>query len=216
VELFAVLSAFTVIIMLVLAYVFFREGLFTALTMAFNLLIAGVVAFNFFEPMASMAEPFLQNTFLEGYEDPFFMVSLFCGTLALLRFCTNSMANCVVDYHPALNQGGAVVVALLTGYLLSGFLVCMLQTLPWQVDFLGFDHKVDAQSAGKARRFFPPDRVWLAAMRRIGTGRLGYPEGPSFDPTGSFSLRYAQLRRYKSSPPKEAAPLPAGGSGGKT
>jgi len=42
----------------------------------------------------------------------------------------------------------------------------------------------------------PPDRVWLALMRRASTGPFRQGEDPGFDPGGSFEQRYARLRRY--------------------
>ena len=43
-----------------------------------------------------------------------------------------------------------------------------------------------------------PDRVWLAMMHRMGQDNLSWGEGSvTFDPDGTFPLRYSRLRRYK-------------------
>ncbi len=183
----------TVLIMAVVAYAFWREGLLTALTTACNIFFAGLVAFGFWEPIAAQVGPALNDTFLHGYEDAICLVAIFALTLAGLRYVTNNLANAHLEYYPALRQGGAVVFGLIAGYLAAGFLLCVLQTLPWQVNFLQFDYK---NSAGpKSPRLLPPDHVWLALMR----GAM-----PGFDPEATFELRYARYRRYT----EDREPLP--------
>jgi hypothetical protein len=169
-------------------YAFWREGLLTALTTAVNVYLAGLVAFGFWEPIAAQLGPALSGSFLQGYEDAICLVTLFALTLGLLRYLTNNLANAHLEYHPLLRQGGTVVFGLLTGYLAAGFLLCVLQTLPWQVNFLQFDYRVDKNAGGaQATRLLPPDHVWLALMR--GAMR-------DFDPRATFELRYARYRRY--------------------
>ncbi len=186
----------TVLIMGGVTYAFWREGLLTALTTACNIFLAGLVAFGFWEPIAAQLGPALADTFLHGYEDAICLVTLFALTLGLLRYLTNNLANAHLEYHPLLRQGGTLVFGLLTGYLASGFLLCVLQTLPWQVNFLQFDYRVEKNAGGaKTPRVLPPDHVWLALMR----GAM-----PGFDPDATFELRYARYRRYDEN--REALP----------
>jgi hypothetical protein len=160
-----------------------------------NVFAAGLVAFNFWEPIAAELDPLLAGTFLHGYEDSVCLVLLFALTLGLLRLATNNLANRMVEYHPVLQQGGSVVCGLITGYLASGFLLCALQMLPWHHNFMGFEGKVNPDAAGaKFRRVLPPDRVWLALMHRAGLGPLTR-EVPTFDADGSFEDRYQRNRR---------------------
>ena len=63
---------------------------------------------------------------------------LFLVTLALLRGLTNSLAATEMDFPPAVQQGGAAFFGVVTGYLVAGFLVCAIQTLPLSERFLGF------------------------------------------------------------------------------
>ncbi len=183
-----VVGFLTVLIMGGVTYAFWREGLLTALTTAVNVFLAGLVAFGFWEPIAAQVGPALAGSFLQGYEDAICLVTLFALTLGLLRFLANNLANTHLEYHPLLRQAGTVVFGMLTGYLAAGFLVCVLQTLPWQVNFLQFDYRVEQNAGGpKATRLLPPDHVWLALMR----GAM-----PGFDPDASFELRYARYRRY--------------------
>ena len=190
-------SLLTLAIMGGVTYAFWQEGLLTALTTAVNVFLAGLVAFAFWEPLAGLLGPMFAGSFLEGYEDALSLVFLFAVALGLLRLAVNNLANAHLEYHPLLRQGGTVVFGLLTGYLASGFLLCVLQTLPMQVNFLQFDYRVEKNAGGaKTPRVLPPDHVWLALMR----GAM-----PGFDPDGTFELRVralpAQRRRPQTAVP---------------
>jgi hypothetical protein len=201
------LGTLTVVIMLGVAYAFLQEGVLTAFTMLCNVFLAGLVAFNLWEPCAAELDPLVAGTFLHGYEDSFCLVLIFTLTLGLLRWTTNSLANLHPEYNPVLDQAGAAVFGLVTGYLVAGFLVCVLQTLPWHENFMNFDPKVDRDSPkAKARRILPPDRVWLALMHRASVGPFFQADDREFDPGGSFEVRYARKRRYADSSPETAAP----------
>jgi hypothetical protein len=191
----------------VVAYAFLHEGLLTAFCMLCNTIIAGLVAFNYFEPVALELEEWFAGTFLTGFEDCFGLMALFCGTLLVLRVAVNKLADEDLDLHARIQQVGSGLCGLLTGYLASGFLVCVFQTLPWSEDFMGFQYRVDPSEQGhQLRRYLPPDRVWLAMMHRAGLYPLSKDDPPSpFDPDGSFEARYARQRR---TPADEPAPTP--------
>jgi hypothetical protein len=195
------LIVFTVVLMLALAYAFVREGLLTALSMTANVFLAGLVAFNFFEPLAdTLDELMLEGSFLEGYADYLSLVLLFAVSLGVLRWATNNLATSEMDLPPLLQQGGALVCGLLAGYLLAGFLLSAMQTLPVPQNFMGFESTVQTPEK-PVRRVLPPERVWLALMHRAGLGPLSWGTGPTFDHDGNFELRYNKLRRYKQEAP---------------
>ena len=204
------LAFLTIVIMLAVAYAYLREGMFTACAMCINVFAAGLVAFNFWEPLADFLDPLLSENFLAGYEDSLCLVFLFCITLGLLRLATNNMAHKEIEYPPALLRGGAAAFGLVTGYLVAGFLVCVLQTLPWHQNFMGFQYEHSKDSPVPfARKYLPPDRVWLALMHRAGAyafanyedERVYDPQSPyerylTFDRSSNFELRYGRYRRY--------------------
>jgi hypothetical protein len=188
-----ILVAVTILIMLVVAGMLAIEGLFGACAMCFNILFAGLVAFNFFEPIASALEPHLAGTKALGYEDSLCLIFLFWGTLGLLRVATNFIASTEVAFHPIVQRVGGAAFGLIAGYLVSGFLVAAFQTLPLEEKFLGYEPRVE-ETRG-FRRYFPADRVWLAMMHRAGSGAFERTS-ETFDPDGTFTARYARYRRY--------------------
>jgi hypothetical protein len=203
------LGFLTIVIMVLVAYAYSREGLFTACTMAINVLLAGFVAFNFWEPLAALLDPSLAGSFLHGYEDAFCLIALFAVALGSLRVLTNNLAPSRIEFGGYVQTGAGIFFGLITGYLVSGFLICTLQTLPWHENFMFFEPKYEAGPEHLVRHVLPPDRVWLALMHRAGAyafsnredSRLGssssyYERYLTFDKYGTFELRYARYRRY--------------------
>ncbi len=189
------LGFFTFIIMLAGVYAFWRQGVLPAFAMTVNILLAGLIAFNFFEPIAEQLDSMLADSFLHGYEDSICLVALFSATLAFLRWASNELIHTIIHYNPILQQGGAVLFGLLAGYLVAGFLTCVAQTLPANEHFLQLDPLVKVDSSGKiSHRILPADRVWLALMHRASKAAFDWEE-TTFDPDGSFELRYAHERR---------------------
>lgn len=201
------LAIITILIMLGVAYVYLGEGLFTAFTMFCGVMAAGLFTFNFWEPIANALGGAVSGTFLAGYEDALVMVFLFAAVLGGFRVIANNFAPFQVEYHALLQSLGGAFFGLLTGYLVTGFLICVLQTLPWKQEFgLGFS----PEPGGGLRQVLPPDQVYLAMMYRAGAYAFSNTEGPgtpkesdpyadqyqTFDKYGNFELRYARFRRY--------------------
>jgi hypothetical protein len=195
------LIAITIAIMLIVAYTHMKEGIFTATCMLINALLAGLIAMNFWEPIATTVESIVQRSILQGYEDFFVLIFLYAISLGGLRALAGGLNNTEVEFVPMFNQLGAGAVALITGYLISGFLICAMETLPWNRNFLGFEPYTETESA--IRRYFPPDRVWLALMHRAGATNLSRgPGSPTFDADGAFESNFLRFRRYSDGPPE--------------
>ena len=218
----------TVLVMGIVAYAQFKESVLTSFVMLVNVVIAGVVACNFFEPLADTDIV----KFMNGAEDFVMLILLFAATLAALRWATNSVAPTEIDYHPMMSQVGSILCGLVTGYLVAGFLVVAVQTLPLDEHFMGFEAEIttapsyaylhhggdatgekretaaDKQGGESLRRILPPDRIWLAMMQRASYGGLGDSDRDAkngFDPYCNFPLRYERYRRYGDSTAKPDA-----------
>lgn len=210
----------TVIFMLILGIAYWRAGVFTAFCMFASILLAGVITFNFWEPLANLLEPALKDTPIKGFEDFIVMAGLFIVTLLILRVVVNLLNSHRIEYHAVLDQFGGAFVGLLAGYFLSGFLICAVETLPLHENFLGFEPKSEKDSI--LRAVMPSDRAWLALMRQVGSGAFGrrlnpvpdedLPYGPyhTFDPKENFEERYRYLRRHGNNRPPLRMPRKSG------
>ena len=190
------LVAFTLIVTLIVAYSAFQEGVLPAIANLVNICLAGLVAFEFFEPIAGSLEDTFRGTAFAGLEDSLSLFLLFAPTLGALRYLTINLAPQEVELPALFQQVGAGAIALVSGYLLAGFLVVFLQMLPLGEHFLDFQYQAEP-TASKVRTFLPPDRVWLSMMNRAGAGPFSQADAVTFDPEGTFGLRYGRLRRYK-------------------
>jgi uncharacterized membrane protein required for colicin V production len=194
----------TVAIMLACGWAQYRNGLFSACAMLISVFIAGLVAFGFFEPIANMLEPVFQENALAGTEDMIALTLLFSVTLGALRVAANTLAPDLIEQNGILQYFGGAAVGVVTGYFVAAFLICTMQTLPLDERFLGFEPR--SSSEPFYRTFFPGDRVWLSLMRHAGAAPLAWKEDPdavgtpvdrfqTFDPKGTFELRYLRYRR---------------------
>ncbi len=189
------LVGLTLLVMGLVAVAHFREGLFSALTTLINFLLAAVVAFNFWEPLADILDPLLQGIWLAGFEDWLTLVSLFGLSYLLLRLLTAQITDATIAIPAPFQELGGAALGLLTGYLLAGFLLCTTETLPWPEDFLGFGPR--SVQEPPSRRWLPSDRAWLSLMRHLSTHALANQDErlDTSDPWETFELRYLKYRR---------------------
>jgi hypothetical protein len=196
---------FSILIMLIVGYAQCREGLFAAVTLLINVILAGIFTFHFWEPLADALDSLFAGGMLAGYEDALVLSILFTIFLIPLRLVSGKLIGKATGLSGYAQQVGGGVFGILTGYLVAGFLVCVLQTLPWHENFLDFTTRVPGEPT--LRSFMPPDRVWLAAMRHAGAVPLAwktheeddeppYDRYQTFDSGGTFELRYLRYRRY--------------------
>jgi hypothetical protein len=198
--------------MLAVGYAYLREGIFTGFCMLFNTFLAGLVAFNFWEPLADLMDAPLADSFLHGYEDLICLIGLFCVTLGVLRTVTNAVAPLELKFPSLLRQLGGFIFGVANGYLVAGFFLCVLQTLPWHENFMFFPAPgKDVEARAGLSRVLPSDLAWLALMHKAGAYAFANNEDPdpniaeqgspyakyvTFDKYGNFELRYARYRRY--------------------
>jgi hypothetical protein len=193
----------TIVIMLAAAWAQYRNGLFTSVALLMMVLVSGLVAFGFWEPLADLLDIAGQQNLkaMAGTEDMVVLVVLFCVTFGLLRLAYTYLAPEMLDANGKLQHLGAAALGLVIGYFVAGFLICALETLPLDQNFLDFEPRTAGEPGW--RSVFPPDRVWLSLMRQASGGSFRWKEdrtdpdgGPVvFDREGTFELRYLRYRR---------------------
>jgi hypothetical protein len=203
------LGFMTLLFMLFVLYAYLNEDLVTSFSMLCNMFLAGLVTFNFFEPLADLLDPMVHDSVLEGWEDAFCMMAIFIPTFGIFRMITNGLTPIRIEFPTWFQLTGTLFCGCLTTYLAVGLLVCMYQTLPWHENFMYFQAGNDPNSAtASLRRYFPPERLWLALMHRAGAYGLSNSgtttaDADTFDKYATFELRYARYRRYPEPDPKE-------------
>jgi hypothetical protein len=113
------------LLILGMTYALSSEGLWGAALMFFNVLFGGVIAFNFYEPLAKLLAD--NASFLAGFADTFCLLSLFIVATLILRLTTETLAPAMVRFPTPLFHLGRLFFAL----------ACSLATMA--ILLLGFD-----------------------------------------------------------------------------
>ncbi|MFM8707552.1 MAG: CvpA family protein [Planctomycetia bacterium] len=163
-----------------------REGLWRALLMFFNVLVAATVATAWHAPLAGWLEGQLPSyTYLLDFLS---IWGIFCASLALLREATDRLAPTKIEFPKLVERIGVGIPAFLAGWIMMAFTAASLHTAPIPRNVV--------QPTPEARMFLglAPDRKWLAWVR--GSSRWGPFSRPDsvFDERADFILRHADRR----------------------
>jgi hypothetical protein len=165
-------------LILLMTYAISAEGLWGAALMFFNVLFGGLIAFNFYEPLARL----IDSTGIPwGFSDTLSMLGIFCLAVLLLRMTTETLAPAMVRFPVAIYHAGRLFFALATTLVTMAILILSFHTAPVHKKAFGaMDYK-----------YKPPfglglDHYWLGFFQYT-TGDIfaRYGSG-SIDPYGSY------------------------------
>lgn len=148
------------IIVALVTWLVATEGLWGSVLTFFCVVISGLLAMNFFEPLASLLDQ--QIPAWKGQFDFIALVGLFAGFTVGLRELCAYLSPVSIEVFPALYQGGRWAFAAATGYVTMAILLTALHTSMLPRAFLGF--------FPERRNFFEvsaPDRQWLAFTQHV-------------------------------------------------
>ncbi len=214
-------------LILLLTYALSSEGLWGAALMFFNVVFGGLIAFNFYEPLAKL----IDSTGIGwGFSDTLFLLSIFCVSVMLLRMTTETLAPAMVRFPVPVYHAGRVFFALATSLVTMAILVLAFHTAPVHKKIFGaIDYKykppfgmgLDHQWLG----FFQYTTGMIFARYGSGTrdpygeyGRSGNQRVPVrvFDPRATWLLNHQEARPYGQAPilTEESGSADASASGG--
>lgn len=169
---------------------------FTLLAVVF----AGLLAMNFFEPLAELLERSISaSPSWAPRWDVIALVGLFALFALLLRLMTDYVAPRFMPVHPLVHEGGRWGFGVLTGYATMAILLTALHTAPLPREFMGF-----RPERNNLLGLAAPDRQWLGFTQHVSekvftNGRIF--DGPQFTVGRvanrvwpSFPIRYASRR----------------------
>jgi hypothetical protein len=218
----------TAVLILGMTYALMSEGLWGAALMCMNTLFAGLIAFNFYEPLAALLS---QNVdAMSGYADTLCLMVLFIVSLLLLRLTTESLAPAMVRFPMPVYHIGRVLFAFVGSCIAISIVWLAFHTSPVQkkmfgvVDYArkppfgqGLDHKWLAFFQYTTGQTFAK---YLGADYRIDQTSF-YKDSKLFDPAGRWLIDHQNARPYgtdtvpapDTSADAAAAAAPAGGGG---
>jgi uncharacterized membrane protein required for colicin V production len=143
-----------------------REGMWSNAIRLINLVTAGLIAMNFFEPVAKMLEEQVESS-LTYFWDFVALWVIFCVSLLLLRLLTDyTISRVKVRFLNVADNWGSIVFGVLCGWFMVCFTTASLHTAPLARDFL-----YEGFKPGE-RMFFglAPDWQWLGFVRYVSNG----------------------------------------------
>src|SRR4051794_7900955 len=91
-----IVSLGIVVLILGMTYALTSEGLWGAALMFFNVLFAGLIAFNFYEPLATLLDENVSTFY--GMSEALSLLGLFIVGVFLLRLTTETLAPAMVRF----------------------------------------------------------------------------------------------------------------------
>ncbi len=201
------LTAILFVIIFVVAAMLWNEGLWGNAITLVNIVLAGLIATNYFEPLAAILDSQMASfTYFWDFLSFWF---LFVVVFGLMRAVTDKLSQTKVKFKGYVEHPGRVIFALLCGYTFM-CIACMslhLAPLPEHpfggafhqardVDGILYDKELGNSFLGMA-----PDREWLQLTQWLSAGALsrwsefGIWKKRTFDPHDRFLFKYGARRR---------------------
>lgn len=193
---------FLFLIFLITAAAIWFQGLWNIAITLINMILAMLIATNFFEPVASLVEGFAGSvTYLLDF---LVLWVLFAITFAVLRAFTDMLSRRAVKFNLPVEMAGRSILAIWCGYLMVCFVAFSMQMAP-----LGNAEPLGAFASPTGSSFLgmAPERQWLGFMQSRSRGALSrgnfsgkvHPNDQgmnveTFDPNSELPLRYRQRR----------------------
>jgi hypothetical protein len=198
-------------LILLMTYALSSEGLWGAALMFFNVVFGGLIAFNFYEPLARL----IDSTGIGwGFSDTLSLMLIFCVAVLLLRMTTESIAPAMVRFPMPIYHAGRFIFALGTSLVTMAILILAFHVAPVHKKVFGaIDYKykppfgmgLDHQWLG----FFQYTTGEVFARYGSGTrdpfnmyGKSGTQRIPVrvFDPRATWLLNHQEVRPYGEGP----------------
>lgn len=165
------------------------QGLWRCAVTLINLVLAMLIATNFYEPVCNALEGSAFFKSLTYLLDFLMLWVLFAVAFGILRAATDALSETKVTFIMPVEMAGRSLLAAWCAWLVVCFTAFSLHMAP-----LNSVSPLGAWSSPQAPTFIftSPDRLWLAFMHTRSQGALA--GGPVFDPDAQFSLKYHDRR----------------------
>ena len=160
-------------------------GLWSNTITMMNVMLSGLLAFNYFEPLASkLTETWPSFMFIWDF---LCLWMIFIASMVVLRTLTDTLSTVKVRFRRPVDLAGGIIAGLLASWLVVCFTLASLHTAPLAANFMRGDFKPEERMLfGTA-----PDRQWLAFASV--QSRRALSRGEEFNPS-HFGTRYYERR----------------------
>jgi hypothetical protein len=178
------------------------QGLWSSAINVVNITMAGVIATNYFEPLANLVDSSGTNYMM----DSIMLWAVFAVTFIVLRLITQSLSTHDVHFIKPVDLAGRAALGIWAGWVFVCFTAFAMVTAPIGAQPLGSWESPEAKSF----LVFSPERMWMAFAQSRSMGALSNSHSGAdlhqddaqtgsqvFDSKGDFSYKY-YARRKKS------------------
>ncbi len=146
-----------------------REGMWSNALRLINMVTAGLIAMNFFEPLAGFLEEHISSS-MSYFWDFVSLWLLFCVSLLLLRLLTDyTVSRVKVRFLQIVDHWGGIAFGCLCGWFMVCFATASLHTAPLARNFLFDGFKLPGEPE-KNLFGLAPDWQWLGFVRYVSEG----------------------------------------------
>lgn len=188
---------FTLLMLVIFVGVFasiMNEGLWSNAISLINVVIAGLLATNYFEPVANWLEAQVPSG--KMFWDIIAVWGVFAFSFGLMRFATDQVSRYRVRFKAPLERLGGFFFGAWVAWVFLCFTMMTLHTAPLSRNFMFLAFRPEERLLfGLA-----PDRRWLGFMNKMSRTTFSRwpdeddPRRYEFDPYGQFMPKYATRR----------------------
>jgi uncharacterized membrane protein required for colicin V production len=180
-----ILTLLAILLILGIAYFQVTQGVFSALITAFASIVAAMIAFNYYEPIASA----LLYTRQPGLADAGMLLALFLVSMFAVLELFNLLLKDNVEMSVWTDRIGGGALGLVTGSVMVGVLVAAMQMMP-VAGMMGYKPFVDNDKHSLLTREGKTNRVY--ADEAV-VGLMGWLSGESFSGENSLDKIHDDL-----------------------
>ena len=185
----ALLTLILVLIFLACLGFLYPEGMWSNAIRLVNVILAGLLAMNYFEPLARKLDQW-QPSYTYCW-DFLALWMVFGGSFVVLRAVTDQISRVKVRFLKIADQIGSGVLAAAIGWLMIAFTLTTLHTAPLAENFFfGAFQPLEPMFLGTS-----PDLAWLSLVRSQSVGAFSCLQTNVFSPKGDFVSNYTERRR---------------------
>ena len=164
-----ILNILVIILILGIAYLQMKQGLFSSLVMAICTVLSAGLAMTLFAWMADatgfrQAQPSLADAVCIAL---LFVIPLFCLRILADKFIPDD-----IYFHSYTDKIGGAIIGIFTGVITAGILLVVVQMLPFGRSILGYDPYGDDLCRQQKLSPFRPDDVVVAIGRGLSAGSM--------------------------------------------
>jgi uncharacterized membrane protein required for colicin V production len=184
----AILTILMLVILLACVAMCYAEGMWSNAVRLINIVTAGLLAMNFFEPLARWLTDWQPSyTYLWDFLS---LWGLFVVFMLVFRILTDQLSHVKVRFLKLADRIGSGVLSLWIGWVMVCFTMTTLHTAPLAKVFMweGFQPE--------EKMFFglAPDHQWLAFTQKMSMGTFSCSSENVFDPDSEFIPKYERRR----------------------